>query len=96
MSDTSRFVADVRIVDLVRCAIVENNPNEPEELDEAAIKDLANYVGANDLIELHEDGDMIDKLFDPNHEDCLAYFLYDLFKWTRANGSTVELDGELI
>lgn len=96
MYDTSRYVAKDTLVAKVRQAVEQNNPNAPEDLDEAAIKDLANYVGANDLLEEHDDGDMVDKLLDPSSLDCLAYFLYDLFKWTRANGATVELDGELI
>lgn len=97
MSDTSRFVAEPNLVEVVYLAVERNNPNDPsEEIDAAAIQDLANYAGANGLIELHDDGNMIDELFDPSKSACRAYFLYDLFKWTRANGFTVELDGELI
>lgn len=97
MSDTSRYIASDEIVAAIRDAVVQNNPNDPDEtIDEAAIKDLANYAAANGMIELHDDGNMVDMFLDPSRSECQAYFLYDLMKWTRANGATVELDGELI
>lgn len=96
MSDTSRLVAEPNYVERIYLAVEANNPNAPEDLDGAALQDLANYAWANGLIELHEDGDMVDQILDPSSPDCLAYFLYDMMKWTRANGPTVELDGELI
>lgn len=100
MSDTSRYIASDDYVAAIRDAVVQNNPNDAatEDIDEAAIKDLANYAAANGMIEgpYEEDQIVVDKLFDPYSPDCLAYFLYDVMKWTRANGATVELDGELI
>jgi hypothetical protein len=80
-----KFIARPNIVERVYLAVEANNPNEPEDLDAEAIQELANYVEANDLIEVHDDGDMIDKLFDPSSPDCLAYFLYDMIKWTMQN-----------
>jgi len=80
-----KFIAEPNYVERVYLAVEANNPNAPEDLDGESIQDLANYARANDLIELHDDGDMIDKLLDPSSPDCLAYFMYDMIKWTRAN-----------
>jgi hypothetical protein len=80
-----KFIARPNIVERVYLAVEANNPNEPEDLDAEAIQELANYVEANGLIEEYVDGASVDKLFDPDSPDCLAYFLYDLTKWTMQN-----------
>lgn len=83
-----KYIADRNIFDQIKMAADLNNPNDPatEIWDDEAIQDLANYAHMNGMVET--DG-IVDEILDPNNESCLAYFLYDLLKWTRANNAPI-------
>jgi len=64
----------------VRAAVLEWDPNEEENLDEEAVRQVAAYLsGTNYTIE-----DVVEPQTTNFLGDDKVYFLYDAFKWTRA------------
>jgi hypothetical protein len=82
------------MVEAVRDAILTWDPNEEENLDEGAVRQVAAYLVGTDY--KVEDIIRSDKGPDERLSDDNIYFLYDAFKWTRAEqeiqpGETVVL-----
>jgi hypothetical protein len=71
--DPDRFIASEEYVAQVMAALEYHTPNAPEEWVAEAVQALANYLLANDYVEvdMYNTGEM--------------YTMYDLLKWTLAN-----------
>ncbi len=72
----------MNMVEAVRTAVLTWDPNEEENLDEGAIRQVAAYLEGTDY--KVEDIIRSDKGPDERLSDDNIYFLYDAMKWTRA------------
>lgn len=69
------------MVEAVRSAVLEWDPNEEPNLDEEAVRQVAAYLVGTDY--------SVEDVVEPKEENFLGddkvYFLYDAMKWTRQN-----------